>query len=335
MSNSTLSQNEIDRLLGRASEPQEPVVRRSAPDVQLYDFRRPHRVSREKLRTLEAMYEQLVKTLEGWLLGRVRGPLELRLQSVEQFTFGEFILSLPTPCASFLVSVQNSGGQTGIVDFGPEFAGFLVDRLFGGSGTPAALGRGLTPIERMAVRTISERVVGLVEDAWQDHIELNLEVSGFESIPEIMLGANRDDQVLVATVQVSAAGMTSLLLVCLPLPILEKFFSASREQRVDARMVPQRAADQAVTESMLRGTRVQVAARLPEFRLSLRELSSLSVGQVLSTGVPIDAEVEVTVNGQPRFQATAGRSGRRMALRISADLALGSDGTAPLSDRPA
>jgi flagellar motor switch protein FliM len=328
VSTATLSQNEIDRLLGRSNEVLEQETRTPSREVQLYDFRRPHRVSREKLRTLEAMYEQLVKTLEGWLLGRVRGPLEMRLQSVEQFTFGEFILSLPTPCSSFLVSVENAGGQMGIVDFGPELSSFLVDRLFGGSGASITLSRGLTPIERMAVRTIAERVVALVEEAWKDHVPLGLEVTGFESIPEILLGANRDDPVLVATVQVTTMGKHSLLLICLPFTVLEKFFSSTRDQRVDARMVPQQPREQAVAESVLRGTRVPLSARLPEFRLSLRALSSIAVGEVLSTGIPTDAEVEVSISGQPRFRATAGRSGRRMALRISADLAEGSDETA-------
>ena len=46
----------------------------------------------------------------------------------------------------------------------------------------------------------------LLAEAWQDHVPLDLEVTGFESIPEIMLGANRDDPVLVATVQVTAGG---------------------------------------------------------------------------------------------------------------------------------
>ncbi|HET8653999.1 MAG TPA: FliM/FliN family flagellar motor switch protein [Longimicrobiaceae bacterium] len=321
MASGTLSQNEIDRLLGRAGGIVEPVApRRSEPDVQLYDFRRPHRVSKERLRTLEAMYEQLVKTLEGWLIGRVRGQLELRLQSVEQFSFGEFILSLPTPCASYLVDIGDSGGQQGIIDFGQEFASFLVDRLFGGSGPPRVLDRALTPIERMAVRVVAERITALVEEAWKDHVPLSLDLAGFESIPEILLGANRDDPVLVATVEVVSAGTSSLLIVCLPFVVLEKFFSSSRDQKVNRRAGPSLASDRGVAEAVLRGTSVQLAARLPEFRLPMRELAALSVGGVLSTGIARDSELVVTLNGQPRFLATAGRIGRRLALQITADL---------------
>jgi flagellar motor switch protein FliM len=278
-------------------------------------------MSKERLRTLEAMYEQVVKTLEGWLIGRVRGQLEMRLQSVEQFTFGEFALSLPTPCASFLVSVRDSGGQVGIIDFGRELTSFLVDRLFGGSGAPAVPDRALTPIERMAVRIVAERLTGLMEDAWKDHIPLKLDLTGFESIPEILLGGSRDGTVLVATVEVKAGGEDSLLLLCLPAPVLEKFFSSSRDQKVNSRMVPDHSADREVTESMLRSTRVQVAARLPDFQLPMRDLATLRVGGVLSTGIPVDSELSVLVNGQKRFRAAAGRSGRRMAMRITADLA--------------
>lgn len=321
MASATLSQQEIDKLLGPNDPARGGRDPYGATDASLYDFRRPHRMSKERLRTLEAMYEQVVKTLEGWLIGRVRGELEMQLQSVEQLSFGEFALSLPTPCASFMMSVRDSGGQMGIIDFGRELCGFLVDRLFGGSAAPAVPERGLTPIERMAVRIVAERLTGLIEDAWKDHIPLKLDLTGFESIPEILLGGNRDGTVLVATVKVIAGGETSLLLLCLPAPVLEKFFSSSRDQKVNSRLAPQRPGDREITESMLRGTHVDVAARLPDFRLEMRDLAALKIGGVLSTGIPVDAELSVLVNGQKRFRAAAGRSGRRMAMRITADLA--------------
>ncbi len=87
----TLSQGDIDRLLGDTGRSAfTPAAEQHA--VQPYDFRRPHRVSKERLRTLEAIYERMVKSLESWIIGRVRGQVEMRLQGVEQFSFGEFTL---------------------------------------------------------------------------------------------------------------------------------------------------------------------------------------------------------------------------------------------------
>ena len=321
MSSETLSQSEIDALLGGSGPAVQsaPIVQRSGTaEVQVYDFRRPHRISKERLRTLVAMYERLVKSLESWLMGRARGHLEMRLQSVEQYSFGEFTLSLPTPCASYILDIHDSGGQQGIIDLGHDFAYFLVDRLFGGSGEPTIPNRGLTPLERMAIRGGVERIAALLSEVWQDYVQLDLTIGGFESIPDILRAVNREDPVLVANVEVSAGNMNSLILLCLPFSVLETFFSSGPNRSSDSvtGSERERAVNRIVTEKSLRATRVDVAARLAEFRLPMRELAALRVGGVLATGIPIDAELEVRVGTQPRFRAAPGRVGGRLAVRL-------------------
>ena len=157
----------------------------SAPAVvapELYDFHRPHRVSKDRLRTLEAMYGRMVKGLEGWLIGRVRGVVELELKSVEQISFGEYVKSLPASCNSFILDIKDkvgddAVGEQAVIDIGRELAYFLVDRLFGGGADTVIPDRALTPIERLAVRTVAERIMGLVKEAWEDHLELELSLS--------------------------------------------------------------------------------------------------------------------------------------------------------------
>lgn len=339
MSSETLSQSEIDLLLGAggSARPAAAASRRSA-DVQVYDFRRPHRVSKERLRTLEAMYERLVKSLEGWLLGRSRGQIEMRLLSVEQFSFGEFMLSLPTPCASFIFDVHDSGGQQAVIDFGLPFAYFMVDRLFGGGGDARVPERALTPIERMALRVVAERVSQELTDIWRDHVTLQLVQNGFESIPEILRAANREDPVLVGNIEVTAGEQSSLLLLCLPFAVLEKFFVSGGQRRVDAVLGSEREREQTreLTATSVRATRIEVAARLADFALPMRELARLRVGSVLSTGIPIDSELEVRISGQARFRGAPGRVGRRLAVRIVEPLSAetGADAAAspPLTD---
>ena len=95
----------------------------------------------ERFRTLEAMYGRLVKSFEGWLMGRVRGVVDLKLQSVEQISFGEYVLSLPPSCNSFILDIKDRAGddavgEQGVIDIGRELAYYLVDRLFGGGSDP-------------------------------------------------------------------------------------------------------------------------------------------------------------------------------------------------------
>jgi flagellar motor switch protein FliM len=318
----TLSQNEIDALLGGGGRSSAAAALPSSVDAlteaQVYDFRRPHRISKEKLRTLEAMYERFAKSLEGWLLGRVRGGVQLQLQSVEQFSFGEFTLSLPTPCASYTFELQNTGGQQGVIDFGHEFAYFLVDRLFGGSGVPALPNRALTPIERMAVRMVADRVLNVLQEVWQDYIEMDLSLTGFESIPEILRIANREDPVLVANIEVAAAETRSLLLVCLPFAVLERFFAGGQERRATMLGTPEeQVSNRDLAEYSVRGTRIPIAARLPSFNMNMRELLALSAGSVISTGLARNAELDVIVGAQPRFRASPGRIGPALAIRLT------------------
>jgi flagellar motor switch protein FliM len=314
VANETLSQNDIDRLLGGGPPPARAATQL---DVQVYDFRRPARVSKERLRTLEAMYERLVKNLEAWLIARVRGQLEVRLQSVEQFSFGEFTLSLPTPCSSFVFDVGDTG-QKGVIDIGPEFGFYVIDRVFGGTGLAAMPARSLTPIERMALRTVADRVVQLVEEIWQDHVPMEISVSGFESSPEILQVANREDPVLVANVEITAANQSSLMLICLPFSVLDKFFTSSGQQRIAGPTTSEadRAAALARSEAALRETPVPISVRLPQFELRLGDLLELSVGSILPTGVPKDVHLIVRTGDQERFVGQAGRVSGMLAVRI-------------------
>jgi flagellar motor switch protein FliM len=278
------------------------------------------------------MYERLVKSLEGWLISRVRGQVELRLQSIEPFSFGEFVFSLPTPCASYLFDIADSGGQQAVLDIGGDFAFFLVDRFFGGgTGDFTVMDRALTPIERMAVRPLAERGGALLQEIWQDHVELGLALEGFESFPEILQAVNREDPVLVASIEVQAGEMNSLLLVCLPFAVLDKFFAGTTRRRINsvAGSEREREMSRELSESSLRAAQVQLSARLPRFELPLRAIAELRAGSVLTTGIPRDAQLEVQVSGQRRFTAAAGRVGQRLAIRVLDVHHLESDGLAP------
>jgi flagellar motor switch protein FliM len=287
--------------------------------IRLYDFRRPHRVSKERLRTIEAIYERLAKSLESWVIGRIRGQIEMQLRSVEQLSFGEFTQSLSTPCASFLLDVSDSGGFQAIVDVGQDFALHLVDRLFGGYGAQTHVARPLSRVERMAVRSMIDRTAVLLRESWADHISLNFEVSSFESFPDILLqNANRDDPVLVANIGVTAGEMSSRLLICMPFAVLDRFFTNTGKRRVNAATgsEQERSMTRAIAEQSLRITRVSVAARLPEFRLSMRELAKLTEGGIIATGLSADSPVHVLIGKQERFIGTAGRVAQQYAVRI-------------------
>jgi flagellar motor switch protein FliM len=238
---------------------------------------------------------------------------------VEQFTFGEFLLSLTTPCNSFIFDIADSGGQQGVVDFGRDLSFFLVDRLLGGNGRIAVLDRTLTHLERMIVRIAAERVRAQLAEVWQDHIPLELELSRFETVPDMLQILNREDPVLVANVEVSAEHFRSLILLCLPFTVLEKFFTGPGMRRVSPAPVDarERAADRVAVEQSLRATQVDLSVRFPSIPLKMRELAALRPGSLLETGLPVESQLDLLIAGERRFRVVAGRTGRSLAVRIN------------------
>ncbi len=286
--------------------------------VHRYDFRRPERISKDRKRSLQAMYELLAKGLESWLTGRVQDQIELRLDRVEQLTFGELITSLPSPCASYIVDVSGSG-QQGLIEFGHEFAYYCVDRLLGGVGKPVIPDRSLTAIERELVQIVAERVAHRLSDVWRDYVSLEMTVAGFESIPEMLQAANREDPVLLAYLEVKMGELASTILLCLPFAALEKFFTgtSNRRHQVAQGTPEERRAERGHLEDSVRAAKLVLGARLPEIALSIKELRDLEVGGLLTTGLSLDTELHVYVSGQRRFTAQPGRSGKRLAVRVN------------------
>lgn len=318
MAGETLSQSDIDLLLAKGLSAGGPPRDATLADAQLYDFRRPRRVSKDRLRILEGIYERFAKSLEGWLLGRVRRPVEIKLASVEPYSFGEFTLSLPTPCATFGFDVRDGNGQRGALDVGYPLAFLLVDRLFGGNGAAVSLPRALTPIERLAIRTFVERALGTLTEVWQEYVRLPCEIASFEAAPDMLQLMGRDDAVLLATFEVTCDGSSSLLLVCLPLLSLDSFFASSDDGRVkELPLSPdERRTNRHTLEDSLRRTSLDVAVRMPVAHVRMRDLLRAAQGHVLPTGIPSQAGLEVYVSGQPRFRAIPGRVRSQMAVRL-------------------
>ncbi|MFW5618812.1 MAG: flagellar motor switch protein FliM, partial [Campylobacter hyointestinalis] len=99
-----LSQEEIDALLQVVDEdgdtaaatevnlhPEEP------KQVIIYDFKRPNRVSKEQLRAVKGIHDKLARNLASQISSIMRSIVEIRLHSVDQMTYGEFLMSLPSP----------------------------------------------------------------------------------------------------------------------------------------------------------------------------------------------------------------------------------------------
>src|SRR5262245_38173673 len=113
MADESLSQEELTALLSNmenggdvAAEPAEAQPRPAAAQVQPtrarekivpYDFKRPERVGKEQMRALQTLHEGFSRNFGAALSALLRSIVEVKLTSVDQLTYGEFVFSLENP----------------------------------------------------------------------------------------------------------------------------------------------------------------------------------------------------------------------------------------------
>ncbi|HEY2147440.1 MAG TPA: hypothetical protein VGH32_05855 [Pirellulales bacterium] len=106
-----LSQAEVESLLtamesGAAKKSPDPYVAgppdlapliRPRDKVTPYDFKRPERVGKEQMRAMQTLHEGFSRNFGAALSGLLRSIVEVKLTSVDQLTYSEFIFSLENP----------------------------------------------------------------------------------------------------------------------------------------------------------------------------------------------------------------------------------------------
>ena len=134
-----LNQSEVDALLSAIDsgeielETEDLPQRTAAP----YDFKRPERVSRDQLRALETLHEVFARNLQASLSGALRTIVNVKVETVDQLTYSEFIMSLPNPTCFNLISCAPLEGNI-ILEINPSTVFPIIDRLLGGQTAGSA-----------------------------------------------------------------------------------------------------------------------------------------------------------------------------------------------------
>ncbi len=132
-----LEQKEVDALLaaveaGQLAAAQESPGRKKDSKVSDYDFQRPERVSKEQMRSLSSLHETFARSFGAAMSGFLRTIVEIKVGSIEQLTYGEFIQSLPNPTCFNLISPHPLEGQL-CLELSPMIIYPIIDRLLGGA----------------------------------------------------------------------------------------------------------------------------------------------------------------------------------------------------------
>jgi flagellar motor switch protein FliM len=160
-----LSQFEIDNLLTEMTSGAvdvEDVLSGKAHkgEISNYDFRRPNRISKNQVRTLQTVHESFAEVFGYYLVSKLQTVVSITVTSVDQLFYSEFILSVSNPSCLYVFDIEGTDGN-GILEVSPQLALTIVERLLGGAAETQAKARSITPIEQAVIR-------GMIEHALSD-----------------------------------------------------------------------------------------------------------------------------------------------------------------------
>jgi flagellar motor switch protein FliM len=325
-----LDQSEIDKLLAQTTEQaaSKQVLITSdgrrggegvaGPKVENYDFRNPVFLSEIELRRLRLLHEDFIRYLSARLALFLRMEFGLKMAKLTTLSYAKFTESLPNPTHLCLFKAEPLTG-VGILDLSPRLALTLADRLLGGRGHSIKTERYLTEIE---VALLEDVVILILEEwcaQWRNEQELRPLLIGNENNGHFLQTSPKDAVVLALTLEASFGDCSEQIQIGVPYYMIEPLVK---------KMQARRQKDSAVSVSEKHATwigaydhiQVPVRAEWDAFEISLREIASLRVGDLLELPATLLQQTQILLNGTPKFAGTIGLDGEHAAVQITRKL---------------
>lgn len=318
MSDSILSQDEIDRLLNGGSaiknEPGDNKVELGS-DIRPYDPNTQRRVIRERLHSLEIINERFSRQFRIGLFNLLRRSTDITAGNIKIQPYYEFARNLPVPTNLNLVHLNPLRG-TSLFVFSPNLVFIAVDNLFGGEGRfpTKADGREFTPTEQRIINRILQMALEAYEYAWSRIFKLKTEYVRAEvQVKFTNITSSPNDIVITTPFQVEIGPHSGTFDICIPFSMIEPL----RELLSNPPMENSRQEDRAWRNSLVsqvRESELELVANFAELQTKLSHILKLQKGDIIPLEKP--ETIKAMIDGVPVLSGKYGAQDNQYALKV-------------------
>ncbi len=317
-----LSQEEIDALLDVVEDEGDDVLESSedqlAPQrqVTLYDFKRPNRVSKEQLRAFRGVHDKMARSLASQISSIMRSIVEIQLHSVDQMTYGEFLMSLPNPTSFNVFSVKPLEGS-GVIEINPSIAFPMLDRLLGGKGEPFDVTREFSDIELSLFETILRVMMSTLKEAWGPVMDVYPTIESKESSPNVVQIVAQNEIVVMVVMEIIIGQSSGMMNICYPVIALEPILPKLASRDLMLNETSTKKSRNTELQVLLGGAKVGVEANLGNAELTMKDILELKVGDIVRLSNAADDNVTLRIDGKERFRGKIGLRRFRKSIQIN------------------
>src|SRR5512133_3249483 len=286
-------------------------------NIQTYNFWSPARFSKEQMRAVELVHEDLCERLTTSLPTFLRTNVRPRLVHMEQGRFHDFIKDFPANSLFHMITLAPLPGQM-VITMSLNVSYMILEQRLGGKIEGRFMDRQLTEIDQSLLRGLVEHMLGDIKGAWSKVVSLepSLEDSTInQHWVQMMMG---NERVLLIAMEINIQGVTGTMSIFIPFntlkPITEVlnphiWIAGRKEQQQDP------IARETAVQTMMKAI-VPIKVILGNADLTMKDLMNLSIGDVIELDNKISSPMVVQVANKRQFYARVGKFRRHLGMRI-------------------
>jgi len=316
----TLSQNEIDNLLGINGGDGSSVKK------GIYQILNTDLIYSERLPMLEVVFDRLVRLLSTSLRNFTNENVEVNIETMASLRFGDYLNSIPLP-AMINVFKARQWNDFGLMTVDSALIYSIVDVLLGGRKGNALMrieGRPYTTIERQLIQRMVELVLADLRSAFGPLCEVNFDFDRMETNPTFAAIARPANAAISVRIRIDMDERGGKIDFLIPYSTVEPI----RDLLLQTFMGEKFGQDsiwENHLENQLWSTNFTLEATLGEVSVPLSKVLELEVGsQILLNATP-ESKAFVKCGEKVLFSGCMGRKGHNLAVKIEDEFIQPSD----------
>jgi flagellar motor switch protein FliM len=317
-----LSQQEIDQLLNKVKsgkkEEEEVVLKNSDNEVIPFDFRLPNRISKNQLRTIRNINENFAESFGSFLVTKLQSMVTIKVTTVDQIYYSEYILSVPNPACLFTFEISNTDIK-GILEINADLALTLVDRLLGGNGNGNKQSKLITPIEQKVISSVVEKIMMDLKKAWQVVGNFDFKIERFEPDIDFAQITTQSESVLLISFEILIGDQAYMMNICFATYAFDLILNKLSSQKLSSirPMKYEGTTSVEIITSHLYKTLIPITVEFGKAKITVHDLVDLENGDIIELDTNINDEHPVKIGNKILFYGRAGVLNKHKAIKVT------------------
>jgi len=314
-----LSQSEIDNLLKSLTQGDFDDEEESSDiKVKKYDFKTANKFTKEQVRTLHNVYSNFTHLLSTYLSGTLRTTCQVEVLSAEEQTYSEYTNSLQSPLILAIVDMPPLEGST-LIEISPSIAYGILNRLLGGRGGDLETSKTFTDIDIALIERVLQQILKQVDNAWSRIAQTKSKLLRIETSPQFAQIVSYSEPTVIVTISVKIGeDVDGFINICIPFVAIEPI-KANMETSawVSSNKVKYDAKNEVNIKRNLKKAKFNITANFNRMPITLQEVMSLGVGDVLKLDHKVCNGLQIEIAGMPKFIGKMGVFENKYAIKLT------------------